>query len=84
MERFMNYCTIKHRDTDEPLGFGGPLDRAKAVSIIRSRRKGNDGGPFVPSEWCVTGWVGSGSEEDEIEFQVSADEFAAVNGMIET
>lgn len=78
----MDYCTIHHRDTNEPLGFGGPLDRAKALSIIQSRVRGNDGKPFAPSEWMVTGWIGLGADDDEIEFQVSADEFSACNGVM--
>jgi hypothetical protein len=82
MEDDMDYCTIKHCDTHKPLGFGGKLDRAKALSVIQSRKRGDDGTPFSPSEWYVTGWIGNGSDDDEIEFQVSADEFSATNGML--
>ena len=78
----MDYFTIVNRDTDKPLGFGGRLDRAKALSIIRSRQRGDDGRRFSPSEWMVTGWSGVGSDDDEIVFQVSADEFSAANGII--
>ena len=78
----MDYCTIRHRDTDKPLGFGGNLDRAKALSIIRSRTKTDNGKPFSASEYMVTGWNGDGSDKDEIEFQVSADEFSAFNGVV--
>lgn len=70
----MDYCTIRHRDTDKPLGFGGPLDRNKALSILTMRRG------LRLQEWCVTGWIGSGADDDAIEFQVSADEFVACKG----
>lgn len=76
------YYTISHRDTGEPLGFGGPLDRAKAVAIIQSRTKGDDGRPFAASEWMVTSWIGDGSDDDKIAYQVSADEFSACNGRV--
>jgi hypothetical protein len=70
----MDYYTIRHRDTDEPLGFGGPLDRGKALSILQMRRG------LKLQEWCVTAWSGGGGEEDEIEYQISADEFVAAKG----
>ncbi|HET8636013.1 MAG TPA: hypothetical protein VFL96_04105 [Acidobacteriaceae bacterium] len=76
----MDYCTIRHRDTNKPLGMGGPLDRGKALSIIRSRARGDDGKPFASSEWIITGWTGNGGDDDEIEFQMSADEFSHVDG----
>jgi hypothetical protein len=61
---------------------GSKMDRARALTIIRSRTRGDDGKPFASSEWYVTGWNGDGSDDDEIEFQVSADEFSATNGVI--
>lgn len=79
------YHTIRHIDTHEPLGGGGPLDRAEALSIIGLRRSVIVGGrerPFVKSEWYVTGWNGDGADDDEIEFQVSADEFAHRKGLV--
>ena len=78
----MTYYTITNRDTGKRLGFGGPLDLAKTLSIIRGRSRGDDGHPFSASEWTVTAWTGNGEDDDEIEFQVSADEFAAMSGAI--
>lgn len=77
-----NYYTISHRETGIRLGLGGPLDRSKVLSIIRLRSRGSDGAKFSPSEWMVTAWLGDGGDDDEIQFQVSADEFSHCNGII--
>lgn len=83
VEEELTYYTINHDDTHEPLGLGGRLDRATALSIIRARRRGDDGRPFAPSEWYVTAWRGDGREGDEIIWQCSADEFAAADGRVD-
>lgn len=70
------YYTIRHSDTHEPLGMGGPLDRGKAVSILTMRKN------LARSEWYVTGWEGDGSDNDEIVFSVSADEFVDCGGKV--
>lgn len=74
------YYTISHCDTHRPLGLGSKMDRAKALSIIRTRQRGDDGAPFAASEWYVTAWSHTDDGDDRIEFQVSADEFSACNG----
>lgn len=75
----MHY-TISNSETHKPLGLGGPLDRAKALSIIRTRQRGDDGAPFAASEWYVTCWSKSDDGEDDIEFQMNASEFADCDG----
>lgn len=75
------YFTIRNRDTDKALGLGGPMDRDRALTLIKSRRRGDDGKPFAPSQWMVTAWYGTGGDDDQIEFQLSADEFSATNGL---
>jgi len=77
------YFTVAHRDTDEPLGLGGPLDREKCLSILLMRKSATVAGktvPFLLQEWCVTAWSGDGSDDDEIDFIVSADEFVWAKG----
>jgi len=69
----MTYYTIRHCDTHEALGMGGPLDFGKAKSILSTRKRDDKGTPFVLTDWYVTAW--SGDDLDEILEQTNAEEF---------
>lgn len=76
------YYTIHSDDTHEPLGFGGPLSRAKALDVIGARKRGPDGKPFSASEWYVTAWDECENADDVIVFQMGADEFMYCKGVV--
>jgi hypothetical protein len=65
------YYTIRNADTDKPLGMGGPLERSEVIGRLTAQRKHR----LVLSEWYVTRWYGDGGDDDQIEEQISAEEW---------